>query len=225
VKRDRIILPVLLLAFFIIIPIVTAETNFTPSETWKYPGVPEHYIPPEYFADSKPATPLTDDEMINIVISWQTLERFTAKEQPGILAIPRSYLDFSENFTNSTSSPTWHYEKNPVPDTPVALIRMSDAMYVRMLAMSDGKNLELPVSAYVRQYNNLTDLHAQINPESMNVKAAPVSDNPGTRPSPTVPMTTLTPPPRTQPVPLPGVVVIVAILCTIFVAAIRKDRP
>ena len=224
-KRNRIILPVLLLAFFIIIPIVTAETNFTPSETWKYPGVPEHYIPPEYFKDAKPATPISESEMITIIISGQTFEQFTGGAQSVILVVPVSYLDFLVNFTNSSSSPTWHYEKNLAQGEPVAMIRMPGTMYDRMLSMSDGKNLELPVSAYVRQYNNLTDLHTQINPESMNVKAAPVSDNPGTRPSPTVPMTTLTTPPRTQPVPLPDAVVIVAILCTIFVAAIRKDRP
>jgi len=222
----RIILPALLLAFFIIIPIVTAETNFTPSETWKYPGVLEHYIPPEYFKDSKPATPLTESEMINIVISGQTLERFTAKEQPGILAVPLSYLDFSENFTNSTSSPTWHYEKNPVPDTPVALIRMSDAMYVRMLAMSDGKNLELPISVYVHQYSNLTSLNAQIHPDGIYPEpAAAGSEEPATRTTPTVPATTLPTPPPTQPALLPVVVVIVAILSIVIVAAIRRYRP
>ena len=225
-KRDRIILPVLLLAFFIIIPIVTAETNFTPSETWKYPGVPEHHIPPEYFANSKPATPLTDAEMINIVISGQTLERFTAKEQPGILALPLSYLDFSENFANSTSSPNWHYEKNPVLDTPVALIRMSDAMYVRMLAMSDGKNLELPISVYVHQYSNLTSLNAQIHPDGIYPEpAAAGSEEPATRTTPTVPATTLPTPPPTQPALLPVVVVIVAILSIVIVAAIRRYRP
>jgi len=226
----RIILPVLLLAFFIIIPIVTAETNFTPSETWKYPGVPEHHIPPEYFADSKPATPLTDAEMINIVISGQTLERFTAKEQPGILALPLSYLDFSENFANSTSSPTWHYEKNPVPDTPVALIRMSDAMYVRMLAMSDGKMLELPISVYVHQYSNLTSFNAQIHPDGIYLKAtAPGIDETGTRPSPTVPTVIITTPriPQssgTQPAPVPGVLCILAIGCIIVITSIRKQR-
>ncbi|MCK9593735.1 MAG: hypothetical protein M0Q91_17180 [Methanoregula sp.] len=226
----RIILPVLLLAFFIIIPIVTAVTNFTPSETWKYPGVPEHYIPPEYFADSKPATPLTESEMINIVISGQTFEQFTAKEQPGILALPLSYLDFSENFANSTSSPIWHYEKNPEPDTPVALIRMSDAMYVRMLAMSDGKNLELPISVYVHQYSNLTSLNAQIHPDGIYLKAtAPGIDETGTRQSPTVPTVIITTPriqpaPGTKPTPLPVILAVAALGCVGTLGIIRKMR-
>ena len=222
---NRIIIFFLLLVAIVVIPIVDAEYNYTPSETWKYPGVPEHYIPPEYFKDSKPATPLTESEMINIVISGQTLERYTAKEQPGILALPLLYLDFSGNFANSTSSPTWHYEKNLAPDTPVALIRMSDAMYVRMLAMSDGKNLELPISVYVHQYSNLTSLNAQIHPDGIYPEPAVAgSEKPATRTTPTVPATTLPTPPPTRPAPLPVVVVIVAILSVVIVAAIRKHR-
>jgi len=225
-QRNHIILLVLSLAVLVIIPIVTAENNSTPSPTWKYKNVPEHYIPPEYFANSQPATPLTESEMINIVISGSTLERFTAKEQSGILAVPLSYLDFSENFANSTSSPTWHYEKNLAPDTPVALIRMSDAMYVRMLAMSDGKNLELPISVYVHQYSNLTSLNAQIHPDGIYPgPAAAGSEERATRTTPTVPATTLPTPSPTQPAPLPVVVVIVAVLSIVLVAAIRKYRP
>ena len=225
-QRFRIILLAVVLAVLVIMPIVTGENNFTPSETWKYKDVPEHHIPPEYFKDSKPATPLTESEMINIVISGQTLERFTAKEQPGILALPLSYLDFSENFANSTSSPTWHYEKNLAPDTPVALIRMSDAMYVRMLAMSDGKNLELPISVYVHQYSNLTSLNTQIHPDGIYPEpAAAGREEPATRTTPTVPATTLTTPPPTRPAPLPVVVAIVAILSVVLVIAIRKYRP
>ena len=225
-QRNHIILLVLSLAVLVIIPIVTAENNSTPSPTWKYKNVPEHYIPPEYFANSQPATPLTESEMINIVISGSTLERFTAKEQPGILALPLSYLDFSENFANTTSSPTWHYEKNLAPDTPVALIRMSDAMYVRMLAMSDGKNLELPISVYVHQYSNLTSLNAQIHPDGIYPEPAVAgNEEPATRTTPTVPATTLTTPPPTRPAPLPVAVVIVAVLSVVLVAGIRKYCP
>ncbi|MCX6688467.1 MAG: hypothetical protein NTZ39_02040 [Methanoregula sp.] len=213
-----------------VIPIVDAEYNYTPSETWKYPGVPEHYIPPEYFKDAKPATPISESEMISIIISGQTFERFTRGEQPGILAVPVSYLDFSVNFTNSSSSPTWHYEKNLAPDEPVAMIRMPGTMYDRLLSMSDGKNLELPVSAYVRQYNNLTDLHVQINPEGMNVKATtPVSDEPGTRPSQTVPTVIITtsriqPASGTQPAPLPVILAVAALGCVGTLGIIRKMR-
>lgn len=231
-KTDRIgvILFVLLLAAQLAIPLVTAENNSPLSPTWPYENVPEHHIPPEYFADSKPATPLTESEMINIVISGQTLERFTAKEQPGILALPLPYLDFSENFSNSTSSPTWHYEKNLAPYQPVALIRMSDAMYVRMLAMSDGKHLELPISVYVHQYSNLTSLNAQIHPDGIYLKAAePGIEDTETRPSQTVPIEIITTPriqttPGTQPASLPSTVVVLTIGCITIIAVIQKQR-
>jgi hypothetical protein len=228
--RNRNILLVLLLAVLVIIPVVTAETNFTPSETWKYKDVPEHYIPPEYFKDSKPATPLSESEMITIIISGQMFERFTREEQPGILTVPISYLDFSANFTNSSSSPTWHYEKNLAPDEPVAMIRMSGVMYDRLLLMSDGKNLELPASAYIRHYDNLADLHAHIEPDGMYLKdTANGSDDTGTQPSPTVPLIIVTTPriienPRTQPTPLSAILVIHAMGCITIIAAIRKQR-
>jgi len=223
-QRFRIVLLAVVLAILVIIPIVTAENNTTPSPTGKYKDVPEHHIPPEYFKDAKPPTPISESTMITIVISRQTFERFAGEKQPGILTVPIPYLDFSKNFTNSTSSPTWHYEKSLPPDKPVAMIRMPGTMYDRMLAMSDGKNLELPVSAYVRQYSNLTDLHAQIEPDGMYQAAAPGSDETGTRPSLTVPATILTTSPRTQPAPIPTVLPVIAIGCIIISAAINNLR-
>lgn len=224
-QRFRIILLAVVLAVLVIMPIVTGENNTTPSPTGKYKDVPEHHIPPEYFKDAKPATPISESKMITIIISGQTFERFAGEKQPGILAVPLSYLDFSANFTNSTSSPTWHYEKNLAPDKPVAMIRMPGTMYDRLLSMSNGKNLELPVSAYVRQYSTLTDLHAQIEPDGMNLKvAAPGSDETGTRPSLTVPVTTLITLPRTQPAPIPAALPVIAIGCIIISAVIKNLR-
>ncbi|MDO8872699.1 MAG: hypothetical protein Q7V05_08235 [Methanoregula sp.] len=221
----RNILLVLVLAVLVIIPIVTGENNSTPSPTWKYKDVPEHHIQPEYFKDAKPPTPLSESEMINIIISGQTFERFAGVKQPGILAVPISYLDYSANFTNSTSSPTWHYEKNLAPDEPVAMIRMSGKMYDRMLSMSDGKNLELPVSVYVRQYSNLTNLHAQIEPDGMYLKATALgSDETGTRPSPTVPITTMITPPRTQPAPISAMITLTVIICFLTGAGLKKRK-
>ena len=225
----RIILLMLVLVSLAIVPMVSGEnqTNSvqaTPNPCG-VPSAPAHCIPPSYFKDSKPATPLSESEMINIIISGQTFERFAGVKQPGILAVPLSYLDFSANFTNSTSSPTWHYEKNLAPDKPVAVIRMSGKMYDRMVSMSDGKNLELPVSVYVRQYSNLTNLHAQIEPDGVYLKgSAPGSDETGTKTSPTVPTTTLGTSPGTQPAPIPAVLPVIAIGCITISAAIKNLR-
>ena len=114
------------------------------------------------------------------------------------------------------------FKKCSAPDKPVAMIRMPGTMYDRMLAMSDGKNLELPVSVYVRQYSNLTDLHATIEPDGVYLKVtAPGSDETGIGPSLMVPATT---PPRTQPAPIPAVLPVIAIGCIIISAAIKKLR-
>ena len=226
-----VILFVLLLAAQVTIPLVTGENNSTPSPTGKYKDVPEHHIPPEYFKDAKPATPLSESAMITIIISGQTFRRFAREKQPDILAVPIPYLDVSANFTNSTSSPTWHYENNLAPDEPVAMIRMPGTMYARLLSMSDGKNLELPVSAYVRQYDNLTDLHAHIEPDGMYLQASVMgNDDTGTKPSPTVPIVIMTTPrihptPGTLPAPFPLVSAIIAIGCIGIIAAVqRKTR-
>src|SRR5512133_2272050 len=90
-------------------------TNAKPAtpepEGTRFP-VPEHHIPPEYFANAKPATPLSESAMVTIVISQQTYERFRPADKPGILVVPVAYLDFTNNFTNTTSMPTWHEEKS-----------------------------------------------------------------------------------------------------------------
>lgn len=89
--------------------------------------------------------------------------------------------------------------------------------------MSDGKPLELPVSAYVRQYSNLTDLHAHINPGGMfQTAAAPGIVETGARVSPTIPATTPRSPPRTQAAPIPVILTVIAIGCITISAAIKK---
>ena len=65
--------------------------------------VPEHHIPPEYFANAKPATPISESAMVTIVISQETYERFSPADKPGIVVVPVAYLDFTNNFTNTTA--------------------------------------------------------------------------------------------------------------------------
>jgi hypothetical protein len=224
----RIILLTLVLVSFAIVPLACGEEqNNSVQATINPCGVasaPEHCIPPEYFKDAKPATPLTESEMITIIISEQTYERFSPKDKPGITVIPVSYLDFSTNFTNSTSSPTWHYEKQMISGNSLAMIRMPCSMYDRFITTANGDNLELPASAYIRHYDNLADLHAHIEPDGMYLKAAaPGIDETGTRPSPTVPAATLITPPRTQPAPFPAIITLTGIICFLTGAGLKKS--
>jgi len=158
--------------------------------------VPEHHIPPEYFANAQPAVPISETEMVTIVISRQTYGRFSPADKPGILVVPVAYLDFTNNFTNTTLMPTWHEEKSLRPEEGVAMIRMPATMYDRFLADAKGTTLELPESSFVRRYDNLSALYAQVRPGDTTAGGAGMS--PGvpavidttSRTSPTVIITT-----------------------------------
>jgi hypothetical protein len=167
-------------------PPVLEETKFT---------VPEHHIPPEYFKDAKPATPLSEPAMVTIVISEQMSERFSPADQPGILVIPVAYLDFANNFINTTLMPTWHEEKSLQPEEPVAMIRMPADMYDRLVADANGTTLDLPASVFMRRFDNLSRLHALITPDGRLVDPM-VTGNGTLRPSemPALPSTPRTPP-------------------------------
>jgi len=155
--------------------------------------VPEHHIPPEYFANAQPATPISESAMVTIVISGQEYERFSPADKPGILLVPVAYLDFTHNFTNTTDTPTWHEEKSLRPEGAVAMIRMPASMYDRFLADAKGAVLELPESSFVRRYDNLSALYAQVRPGDPAVGGAVPAG--GTGMSPGVPTVIDTRPP------------------------------
>ncbi len=157
--------------------------------------VPEHHIPPEYFANAKPPTPIAESAMVTIVIPQQMYERFSPADKPGILVVPIAYLDFTNNFTNTTLMPTWHEEKSLRPEGAVAMIRMPGTMYERFLADANGRTVELPASVFVRRFDNLSQLHALITPEGRLVDPM-VTANGSLKPSemPALPST-----PRTLP--------------------------
>jgi hypothetical protein len=116
-QKTVIALLALLLAAMAMIPMVSAdeqslnEQNVTKDSEFTLP--PEHHIPPEYFKDSKPATPLPESEMINIILSVKTLYNFDQEKQPGIINIPISYLNFDSQFTESKDYQRRH-NRSPV---------------------------------------------------------------------------------------------------------------
>jgi hypothetical protein len=100
-----VVLLTLLLAAMAFVPCVSAaELSISGQKSLgnkEFVPPPEHHIPPEYFKDSKPATPLPESEMINIILSEKTLEKFNQDKQVGIINIPISYLDLETQFTDS----------------------------------------------------------------------------------------------------------------------------
>jgi outer membrane lipoprotein-sorting protein len=118
------------------------------------------------------AQPLTEREMVTIVIPQAKYELFSPADKPGIIVVPVAYLDFTNNFTNTTALPTWHEEKSLRPEGAVAMIRMPVTMYDRFLADAKGATLELPESSFVRRYDNLSALYIQVRPGDTTVGGA-----------------------------------------------------
>lgn len=174
-----VMLLALLLAALAMIPMVSAtEQNATgqTSSTWEYNTVPEHYLPPEYFKEAKPATPLPESEMINIVFSEKTIDSLNQVKQAGIIAIPASRLDVNPQFSESKIWQNRFVENSITPDEVVVLVRMPRSMYDRFLSTSKDGMISLPASYFSRYYKNLTDLDANVHPDGKAITISPSAD-------------------------------------------------
>ncbi|WP_048145550.1 hypothetical protein [Methanoplanus limicola] len=96
----------------------------------------ENYITPEYFKDSKPAEPLHESEMINLIIPKKTLDSFNQEENLGIISIPVFYLDIKTHFDKSKDYPNRYIAKDINSNEAVVLMRMPMDMLDRFLATS-----------------------------------------------------------------------------------------
>lgn len=160
-------LPVLLLAAMAIgLPVNAADQNSTGqiNGTWHYP-VPEHYIPPEYFRDAKPVTPLPETEMMTFILSERSLRSFSQDDQAVIVTIPVSYLNGSTHVTVSTTWTNRFVENGIGPDDAVVLVRMPSSMFDRFIAESKDGTISLPSQYFARRYASLASLEAGFRPE------------------------------------------------------------
>lgn len=146
------------------------------NSTWKY-AVPEHHFSPDYFKEGKPATPLPESEMINIVLSEKTLDSFSGDEQKGIITVPLSHLNLVSQFTESKNWQNRFVENDISSGDAVVLVRMPKSMYDRFLATSKDGMISLPASYFSRYYKNLADLDANIHPDGNAVSITPSTDS------------------------------------------------
>jgi len=165
--RALSVLLTLLLVSVVMVPAVaTAEQGLNqknPADVGKALNVPDHYIPPEYFMDAKPATPLPESEMITIILSEKTLKKLGQDKKTGILELPASPQDLNAQFMKSEEYQDMFIEKNINPGDSVVLVRMPKTMYERFLAGSQNNTLILPTSHFCRFYDNFTDLNSHID--------------------------------------------------------------
>jgi hypothetical protein len=163
-RKTIIALLALLVAAMVIVPCVSAEKQKVTGQidsTWKY-SAPEHYIPPDYFKDAKPAVPLPESEMKNFVISESALDKFGQDKKAGIVNIPISFLQSDRQFSESPDYPSRYIENGISPTEPVVLIRMPETMYERFLDTSRNDVMSLPASNFARYYTDLADLDSHV---------------------------------------------------------------
>lgn len=176
-RKIVIALLALLLAGTVIVPCVSADgqnvSEFRLSQADIGKNAPEHYIPPEYFKDAKPATPLPESEMINLVISEKTIEKSALDNEPGIINIPTAFLDLKGQFAESKEYSNRFIENDLNPEEGVVLVRMPKVMYDRFLATPDSSNLTLPASNFARYYTNLADLESHVKLEGNVLRVSP----------------------------------------------------
>jgi len=173
-----VILLALLLAAMAVVPMVSAagvQTNESLDGTTREVSTysTEHQIPSDYLKDSKPAQWLPESDMINIVISQKSLEKFNQNEQAGILNIPLSYLDLKTTFLNSKENPSIYIETTLGQGESVALVRMPRQMYEMFADTSKDGNISLPTDYFVRYYENVNDLKSHMKFDGNTIQVLP----------------------------------------------------
>lgn len=178
-----VILLALLLAAMAMVPMVSAAEPVSPAFTTAITNgtshnMPQHYLPQDYLKDSKPTQWLPESDMINIVISQKSLEKFNQKTQSGIINIPISYLDLKTTFLNTTENPSVYIESTIGQNEKIALVRMPRQMYELFIENSKGGYISLPADYFVRYYTNTDDLKSHTKIDEDSVQITPSSEYP-----------------------------------------------
>lgn len=178
--KPGVILLSMLIAAMTIVSMASATEQYPDAknsvDTGNALNVPEHYIPPEYFSDAKPAAPLSESEMITIILSEKTLRKSGQDPGTGILEFQVSPQNLNAQFMKSETYQNTYLEKYIAPDEPVALIRMPETMYERFLAGSQNNTLTFPASHFCRFYETLTDLVSHIEIQDGVLAVTPEED-------------------------------------------------
>ena len=152
------------------VPVVSAteaqsSSTQSPVGAGKVINPPENYIPPEYFKDSKPAEPMQESEMINLIIPQKTIDSFNQDKNSGIISIPTSYLEIKTQYDKSKDYPNRYIAKEINSDEGVVLMRMPKDMLDRFLVTSKNNVVTLPFAYFFRNYDNLADLDSHVKLE------------------------------------------------------------
>lgn len=181
--KKGVILLVLLLAAMAMVPMVNAEDQTVRSaDSGKLNtsvNYPQHIIPYDYLKDSKPAEWLPESDMVNIILSQKTLERYGQNSNSDIIEIPLTYLESESNFVKLEKFPGYKIEDGVGPDNSIVLIRMPTQLYDTSLKGDVDGKLSLPSTYFCRFYSNFDDLSSHMTKEDNGVvKITPSSQYP-----------------------------------------------
>lgn len=179
----------------------------TPTSTF-----PQHHINPEYFRyvnNQTPKPPVPETERVTIVLSRTTFDRFTVGKHNEILRIPIAYLDFENNFVNTTTYPTWHYENGLTQHDRISVVRMPATTYDSLVKETRDGYLALPVSSFVLQSDSIYALRQSMGIDGANesvvamnaraVPSLPVTPGKNQTATPDIQITPTIPPFTVQP--------------------------
>lgn len=168
-----VILLALLIAAMAMIPMVNAGDQAVRSvDSGKLntsANNPQHIIPYDYLKDSKPAQWLPESDMVNIILSQKTLERYGQNSNSDIIEIPLTYLESESNFVKLEKFPGYKIEEGIGPDNSIVLIRMPTQLYDTFLKEDRDGKLTLSSTYFCRFYSNFNDLSNHMTKEDNGV--------------------------------------------------------
>jgi hypothetical protein len=179
-KKTGVILLSLFLAAMAIIPAAWAAAAPVPAAPGIVNGTPnnpEHILPPEYFENAKPAEPLPESQMINLILSAKTVG-MTGKGTNMLIEVPARYLDLDAELIASEDNPSRYLDPAIRAGDPVVLVRMPRTMFDVFVAEADGKPLTLPARQFARQYKDFADLEAHLKTNGLVLDVIPEETDP-----------------------------------------------
>jgi hypothetical protein len=182
-RKISIVLLALLLAAMAMVPMVSAgdaanadTVNFNNPDISK--TTIQHQIPDDYLKNSKPMEWLPESEMINIIISQRTLERYGQKSNSEIIEIPVDYVKSKTIIMKTEKIPGFNIEEGISPDESVVLIRMPAQLFDTYISEDVDGKLSFPMVYFCRFYSNLNDLSTHITKVNGSIEISPSSQYP-----------------------------------------------
>jgi hypothetical protein len=139
----------------------------------------------------QPATPLPQSEILNLVFSREWLDSHDTNPDQHIFNVTISDTEFNASFAQDPEDPDLLLQNEAQEDRPVAFLNMPKSMFARFNDEPSVVKINFPDS-FFRFYDNMDELHRDLENRQVSSGGDTGSANPGRPPSapPTVIPTT-----------------------------------